>query len=317
MRETNHFDEYTKSSLNKLIKTIVIAVIALTGLIAILSSVYTLNEDEDAVITTFGNPTIVEDSGLHFKVPFVQRKNIIDMSVRGIAIGYDSETGSSIENESLMITKDMNFVNVDFYVEWQVNDAVAYLYASENPQTVLKTLAMSYIRDTIGSYNIDQVLTTEKAQIQSEIKDKLIERLETEGIGVTVRSVAIQDAEPPTNNVANAFLAVENAKQKANETVNKANTYRNQQIPSAEAQAKSILEKAEATKQARISEANGQIARFNSMYAEYIKFPEITKSRMYYEAMEDLLPNLKVIIQGSDGEVINIINSTEKTEGGN
>jgi membrane protease subunit HflK len=317
MRETNHFDEYTKSSLNKLIKTIVIAVIALTGLIAILSSVYTLNEDEDAVITTFGNPTIVEDSGLHFKVPFVQRKNILDMSVRGIAIGYDSETGSSIENESLMITKDMNFVNVDFYVEWQVNDAVAYLYASENPQTVLKTLAMSYIRDTIGSYNIDQVLTTEKAQIQSEIKDKLIERLETEGIGVTVRSVAIQDAEPPTTNVANAFLAVENAKQKANETVNKANTYRNQQIPSAEAQAKSILEKAEATKQARISEANGQIARFNSMYAEYIKFPEITKSRMYYEAMEELLPNLKVIIQGSDGEVINIINGTEKTEGGN
>lgn len=278
------------------------------------STAYSLNEDEDAVITTFGIPSVVEDSGLHFKFPFIQKRTNVDMSVRGITIGYNPQTDATIENESLMITKDFNFINVDFYVEWQVTDAVSYLFNSEDPQTILKTLTMSYIRDTIGSYNIDEVLTTGKAQIQSEIRTKLIERMEAEQIGITVRSVAIQDAEPPTAEVSAAFKAVEDAKQKAEETVNNAKTYRNQKIPAAEAQAKSILENAEAKKQTRIREAEGQIARFNAMYEEYIKYPEITKTRMYYEAMEELLPGLKVIIQDGKGNIVNVLGDVNANE---
>ena len=288
---------------------IVMFVISVAG-----STAYSLNEDEDAVITTFGIPSVVEESGLHFKIPFIQKRTNVDMSVRGMTIGYDSRTDTSIENESLMITKDFNFINVDFYVEWQVTDAVAYLFASEQPDTILKTLTMSYIRDTIGSYNIDEVLTTGKAQIQSEIRTKLIERMESEQLGITVRSVAIQDAEPPTAEVSAAFKAVEDAKQKAEETVNNAKTYRNQKIPAAEAQAKSILESAEAKKQTRIREAEGQIARFNAMYDEYIKYPEITKTRMYYETMEELLPGLKVIIQDGKGNIVNVLGGANTNE---
>lgn len=275
-------------------------------LVTVLLSFYSLNEDQDAVINTFGTPSVVEDSGLHFKIPFVQTLDKVDMSVRGMSIGYDDQN-NSIENESLMITKDFNFVSVDFYVEWQVTDAVAYLYASQDPALILKTLAMSYIRDTVGSYSVDEVLTTGKAQIQSEIKEKLITRLETEGIGITVRSVAIQDAEPPTTDVSNAFKAVEDAKQKAEETVNGAKAYQNQKLPAAEAQVKSILESAEADKATRIAEAQGQIARFNSMYEEYIKFPQVTMQRMYYEAMEELLPDIRVIIQDGNGTIVNIL----------
>lgn len=271
------------------------------------SCAYSLNEDEDAVITTFGMPSTVEDSGLHFKIPFIQQCKIVDMSVRGMTIGYDTATDETIENESLMITKDFNFINVDFYVEWQVTDAVSYLFASEEPTTILKTLAMSYIRDTIGSYNIDEVLTTGKTQIQSEIRTKLSDRMQKENLGISIRSVAIQDAEPPTAEVSAAFKAVEDAKQKAEETVNNAKTYRNKNIPAAEAQAKSILEAAEAQKQTRIREAEGQIARFNSMYEEYIKYPEITKTRMYYETMEELLPGLKIIIQDGNGNIVNVL----------
>ena len=291
----------------RVIATFTAIVAVVFALIVIFGSFYTLNEDEDAVIATFGTPSVVEDSGLHFKIPLIQSLRKVDMAVRGMPIGYDPDTGSSIENESLMITKDFNFVSVDFYVEWQVTDAVAYTYAAEEPQLILKTLAMSYIRDTIGSYDIDQVLTTGKAQIQSEIKTKLTERLDKEGIGVTVRNVAIQDAEPPTASVIAAFKAVEDAKQQAEKTVNEANTYKNQQIPAAEARVDAVLAEAEATKQARIQEANGQIARFTAMYDEYVKFPEITKARMYYEAMEELLPNLKVIIQDGSGTIVNIL----------
>lgn len=274
--------------------------------ILIFTSIYSLNEDQDAVITTFGTPSVVEDSGLHFKIPFVQKMQKVDMSVRGMTIGYDANN-ASIENESLMITNDFNFVSVDFYLEWQVTDAVAFAYASENPELILKTLAMSYIRDTVGSYSVDEVLTTGKAQIQSEIKEKLMERLNAEQIGVTVRNIAIQDAEPPTTEVANAFKAVEDAKQNAEKTINGANAYKNQKLPAAEAQVKSIIESATAEKAARIAEAQGQIARFNAMYEEYIKFPDVTMQRMYYEAMEELLPNLKVIVQDGDGTIVNIL----------
>ncbi|MBQ6890439.1 MAG: FtsH protease activity modulator HflK [Oscillospiraceae bacterium] len=280
--------------------------------VMVLTSFYTINEDEDAVVTTFGHPSVVSDSGMHFKLPFgIQKVRKVDMSVQGMQIGYDAY-GNSIENESLMITKDFNFVSVDFYLEWQVTDAVAFLYAAEDPETVVKTLAMSYIRDTVGSYSVDEVLTTGKAQIQTEIKDKLMERLAAENIGVTIRSVAIQDAEPPTAEVANAFKAVEDAKQNAETVVNGATAYKNQNLPAAEAQVRSITEKATAEKAARIAEAQGQIARFNAMYDEYVKFPEVTMQRMYFEAMEQLLPNITVIVQDKDGTIINILGKDGK-----
>ena len=296
-----------KNKVLKVFRICRLVIIAVFVLILIFSSFYTINENQNAVITTFGQPSVVSDSGMHLKLPFgIQEVNKVDMSVRGMAIGYDGK-GNSIENESLMITKDFNFVSIDFYLEWQVTDAQAYLYAAEDPELMVKTLAMSFIRDTVGSYSVDEVLTTGKAQIQTEIKEKLTERLAAENIGVTVRSVAIQDAEPPTTDVANAFKAVEDAKQNAETVVNGATAYKNQKLPAAEAQVKSIIEKATAEKAARIAEAQGQIARFNAMYEEFIKFPDITMQRMYYEAMENLLPNIKIIVQDEDGTIINVM----------
>ncbi|MBQ8806681.1 MAG: FtsH protease activity modulator HflK [Bacteroidaceae bacterium] len=305
-------DNYRDKEVSKVVRIIWLVVIAILALIMVFTSIYTINEDQDAVLTTFGQPSVVSDSGMHFKLPFgIQKVKKVDMSVRGMAIGYDAN-GNSIENESLMITNDFNFVSVDFYLEWQVTDAVAYLYAAQDPELMVKTLAMSFIRDTVGSYSVDEVLTTGKAQIQTEIKEKLMERLAAENIGVTIRSVAIQDAEPPTAEVANAFKAVEDAKQNAETVVNGATAYKNQKLPAAEAQVKSIVEKATADKAARIAEAQGQIARFNAMYAEYIKFPGITMERMYYEAMEELLPGITVIVQDEDGTIVNILDKDEK-----
>lgn len=297
--------------ISKAVRIVSLILIGIFALILVFMSFYTTNENQDAVLTTFGQPSVVSDSGMHFKLPFVQRVEKVDMSVRGMPIGYDSE-GNSIENESLMITKDFNFVSVDFYLEWQVTDAIAYLYAAQDPELMVKTLAMSFIRDTIGSYNVDEVLTTGKAQIQSEIKEKLMERLASENIGVTIRSVAIQDAEPPTAEVVNAFKAVEDAKQNAETVVNGATAYKNQKLPAAEAQVKSIVEKATADKAARIAEAQGQIARFNAMYAEYVKFPGITMERMYYEAMEDLLPGITIIVQDENGTIVNVLGNDAK-----
>lgn len=299
-------DQKTTVSAFKRIGAVGIAVVL--ALFVALNSVYSISEQENAVVTTFGVPHTVSSPGLHFKIPFVQRVRKVDMTIKGFAIGYDQRSGESLPDESLMITSDFNFVNVDFFLEYRVTDPVQYLYASEEPTLILKTLAQSYIRDTIGLYPVDEVITTGKNQIQSEIKDKIAARLELEDIGLQLVNITIQDAEPPTAEVLTAFKEVENAKQGADTAVNNANKYRSEQIPAAEAEADQVVQQAEAAKASRINEANGQAARFNSMYEEYSKYPSITKQRMYFETMEDVLPGLRVIITDESGGTMNLFN---------
>lgn len=264
-------------------------------------SIYSLKENEYAVITTFGVPKIEEESGIHFKIPYVQKLSKVPKTINGFPIGYDAATGESKDSESFMITRDYNFVNVDFYVEYRVTDPVKYLYSSETPVGILKNLTQSYIRDTIGLYDVDSVITTGKNEIQASIKEKIITRLEQEDIGIQLVNITIQDAEPPTQEVINAFKNVENAKQGKETSINKANQQRNEEIPAARAQADETLKTAQATAEERVNEAKGQTARLNELYAEYQKYPLITKRRMFYETMEEILPDMKVIIENSNG----------------
>lgn len=292
-------DKTTKTVL----KGVGIAVIAIVVLVLLCNSFYTIKEQEQAVVTTFGVPNTVSESGLHVKIPFVQKVKKVNTTIKGFAIGYDETTGMSKEDESLMITSDYNFVNVDFYVEYKVSDPEKALYASEEPVKILKNVAQSCIRSVVGQNTVDSVITTGKNEIQAEIKERIIEELTTRDIGIQLVNITIQDAEPPTTEVMEAFKAVETAKQGKETAINNANKYRNEKLPTAEAQIDKILKEAEATKEARINEAEGQAARFNALYEEYIKYPLITKQRMYYETMEVLLPNLKLIIDSSDGSV--------------
>lgn len=317
------------------IRTGVIAAILILGG---LNSFYTLSENEMAVITTFGIPSSVTTSGPKFKYPFIQRVHKMSKEIKGMAVGYDpsysqdevyegggSEDPASIPSESEMITKDFNFVNVDFYIEYQIIDPIKAYVNRESATTILKNLAQSYIRDTVGSYSVDEVITTGKAEIQARVKSLLSERLEAEDIGLGINNVTIQDAEPPTAAVNDAFKAVEDAKQGMDTKINEARKYQSEQLPAANARADKATKDAEAYRQQRISEAEGQVSRFNDMYEEYIKYPLITKKRMFYETMEELLPELKVIIDGTDGTqtvlpldsfVKNETASTAQAEGG-
>ena len=284
---------------------LVLAVVLVAALL--MSSFYSINEQENAVVVTFGRPQTVSSSGLHMRIPLIQQVHKVDMTIHGFAIGYDPSTREPIPEESVMITSDYNFVNVDFYLEYRVTDPVKYLYSSRQPNLILKTLAQSYIRDTIGLYPVDDVITTGKNQIQSEIKEKIVDRLEAEDIGLQLVNITIQDAQPPTMEVLNAFKAVETAKQSADTAINNANKYRSEKMPIAEAKADQILQNAQGQKEARINEAEGQVARFNSMYEEYARYPLITKQRMYYETMEEVLPDLQVIIQDGSGSTVNVL----------
>lgn len=276
-----------------------IAAVILLALVG-MNAYYVLDEDNYAVVTTLGKPEAVSQAGLHFKIPFIQNVQKVSKVIMGMPIGYTAD-GESIVEESVMITKDFNFVNTDFYIEYMISDPVKYLYASQNPEGTLKMLAQSYIRDTVGVYNVDDVITTGKAAIQSEIKEKLTDRMIAEDIGLSVVNVTIQDAFPPTTEVLNAFKNVENAKQGKETAINNANKERNEKIPLAEAECDQIIKDAEAEKEARINEAEGQVSRFEQMYAEYTKYPLITKQRMFYETMEEVLPTLRIYIVDESG----------------
>lgn len=278
----------------------ILVIVALAGVV-FFNSFYELNEDEFAVITTFGKPSVVSTPGLKLKLPIIQQKTIVSKATHGLTIGYDQRSGNSIASESVMITVDYNFVNVDFYVEYRVTDPVKYLYHSADPVGILKMLCQSYIRDTIGLYEVDDVITTGKSEIQAAIKDKILARLEQEDLGLALVSISIQDAEPPTVEVQEAFKAVETAKQGAETAINNANKYANEVMPAAAADADEIAKQAEAYKTARINEAEGQASRFSQLYEEYSRYPEITRQRLFYEKISDIFPGMKVVILGSDG----------------
>lgn len=279
---------------------IVLAVIILAG-----NSFFTINEQEQAVLTTFGVAKSVTQSGLHFKIPFIQQVEKVNTTIKGIRIGYDDHD-NSIDEESVMITSDYNFVNVDFYVEYRFSDPIKAVYASDRPEFILKNIAQSCIRRVIGQYDVDSVLTTGKAEIQSIIKEEIISELEQNDIGVTLVNITIQDSEPPTAEVMEAFKNVETAKQGKETSINNANKYANEKLPEAEARVDQILKDAEAEKAQRINEANAEVAKFNAMYEEYIKNPQVTKLRMYFETMEKVLPGTKVYVT-DDGTGVSTI----------
>lgn len=292
---------------NKFIKKLGGAGLGIAALIIIavlaLSSFYTINEQEQAVLITLGQASSVTTPGLHFKIPFIQKVIKVDTTIQGFSIGYNEEGDYSVEEESLMITSDYNFVNVDFFVEYRVSEPVKAVYASSEPVNILRNICQSSIRTVIGSFPVDDVLTTGKNEIQAAIKEMILSRLEEQDLGIQLVNITIQDSEPPTIEVMEAFKAVETAKQGKETALNNANKYRNEKLPEAEANADAIIKSAEASKTERINEAIAQVARFNAMYEEYVKNPEVTKERMFFEAMEEVLPGLKVIIESPSGDV--------------
>lgn len=306
-----------RSIMNKFKNIGLFVVLIIFAAILFFGSFYTIKEQEQAVVTTFGRAKTVSDAGLQFKIPIIQQVQKVDTTIKGFSIGYDMNTDQKIEVESMMITSDFNFVNVDFFVEYKVSDPVKALYASTDPVTILKNIAQSSIRTVVGSYNVDNVITTGKFEIQSAIKESILEKMAKQDIGILLVNITIQDSEPPTNAVMEAFKSVETAKQGKETALNNANKYKNEKLPQALAEVDKIKQNAQTIKTQRINEAQAEVARFNEMYEEYIKYPLITKQRMFYETMENVLPSLKVVIDSDGSGVQKLLPLEPIMNGGN
>ena len=308
----------------KLGRIATIGVIVLIAAMLIGTCYYTVDDKQQAVVTTFGKVTDITDAGVHFKLPLgIQQVQKVDVNVyQKIELGYSSSGNyyDVNERESTMITGDYNIVNVDFFVEYKISDPVQYLYSSNDPEQILRNLIQSQVRNVVGSSTVDAVLTDGKENIQMQVKELVTGILQEYDIGLTLVDVKIQDAEPPTQEVIEAFKAVETAKQKAETVINDAKAYQNAQLPQAQAQADKLVQNAEYLRQKRINEAIEKVAMFQAQYAEYAQNPEITRSRMYYEAISDILPGVKVFINTGDKSDVQMLLPLDQlmdTTGGN
>lgn len=302
----------------------VMTVLLILVLVAVASTCYyTVDDKQQAVVTTFGKVTDVTDAGVHLKLPLgIQQVHKVNVNVyQKIELGYDNESSDFTGDESTMITGDYNIVNVDFFVEYKISDPVQYLYSSNDPELILRNLIQSQVRNVVGSSSVDAVLTDGKEDIQRQVKELVTEILADYDIGLTLVDVKIQDAEPPTQEVIEAFKAVETAKQKAETVINDAKAYQNAQLPQAQAKADKLIQNAQYLRQKRINEAHEQVAMFQAMYAEYAQNPAITRSRMYYETISQVLPDVKLYINtagssGSDVQMLLPLESLVSGEGG-
>ena len=290
--------DFKRLAKNALVIVLFVAILGSAG-----TCFYTVDDKQQAVVTTFGKVTDVTDAGVHFKIPFgIQQVQKVDVNVyQKIELGYDSSKNNMTTKESAMITGDYNIVNVDFFVEYKISDPVQYLYSSNDPELILRNLIQSQVRNVVGSSTVDAVLTDGKENIQMQVKDLVSTILEEYDIGLSLVDVKIQDAEPPTVEVVEAFKAVETAKQQAETVINDAKAYQNAQLPKAQAEADKLIQNAEYLKQKRINDAVQQVAMFEAMYAEYAENPAITRSRMYYETISEVLPEVKLYINSGNG----------------
>ena len=303
-KNTNEKIQSVRSRIRLAVAVILLLLLAATAY----DGFYRVDEQEAAVLTQFGKVVRTDTAGLYFKIPWLQSVQKVDTTIHGTGIGYavsaDGQT-FTMDTEGVMITSDFNLIDIDFYMEYRVSDPVAYLYSTYNPEEVLKNIALAAIRSTVIDFTVDEAMTTGKPQIQSVVKEKIQDSLEEYSVGLQAVNITVQDAEPPTKEIVKAFKAVETAKQGKDTALNTANKYKNEVLPAAEAEADRIVQDAEAKKAARIAEAQGQAARFEAIYAQYVLAPDVTKKRMFYEALEEVLPDAKVVISdGSTQEVL-------------
>ena len=308
--------------LKKIKRTALLTVLFAIVIVFGLTCYYTVDDKQQAVVTTFGKVTDITDAGVHLKLPFgIQQVEKVDVNVyQKITLGYNPVgSGYTVDDrESAMITGDYNIVNVDFFVEYKISDPVQYLYSSNDPESILRNLVQSQVRNVVGSSTVDSVLTDGKENIQMQVRTLVTDILSQYDIGLSLVDVKIQDAEPPTQEVIEAFKNVETAKQQAETVINDAKAYKNAQLPQAQAKADKLIQNAQYLKEKRINEATEQVAMFNAMYQEYALNPQVTKSRMYYEAISQIMPGVKLYINTSSGSDVQMLLPLEDlvSEGG-
>ena len=290
------------------------AVVIFAAIIAFFAFTFRVDPDELGVVMRFGKPVRQEPPGLHFRMPYpidevrlpkVTRQNIIEIGMRtGTTSRGASGTVTNVREESLMLSGDENIVDVNFVVFWRIQDATKYLFNIQNPETTVKEVAESAMREVVGQSDIQPLLTGARQKTEQAVQKLMQDVLNQYGAGVHVDQVQLQKVDPPSQ-VIDAFRDVQAAATDKERLQNEAASYANRIVPEARGEAERILQGARAYREQTVAEATGQTARFLKIYEEYKKAPEVTRTRMYLETMERVLGGSdKIIIDSKHGQSV-------------
>ena len=284
--------------------------IAFLVLLVLWNSIFQIGTEEVGVITRLGKYTRTVEPGLNVKMPFaekvhkvaVERQQKLEFGFRSAdRNGQSAYTKEGVQNESLMLTGDLNLADVEWVVQYRINDAYNYLFKVRDPESTLRNISEAATRQIVGDRTVNEVLTIGRTEITVKLHELIQEICNEYSLGIKVEQVVLQDVNPP-DPVKAAFNAVNEAQQEKETLINQAKSEYNKVIPKASGEAKATIQKAEGYAIERVNNAQGEVARFNDLYTQYIKAPEVTKKRLYLENMSSVLSKLgNVIITDQNG----------------
>ncbi len=275
-------------------------------LVWLLSGIYIIDPAEKGVVLRFGAFQEETSQGPHWHLPYpIETLNRINVEqIRTAEIGFrnvvngNRRFGGNVSSESLMLTKDENMIDAKFAVQYKISDVQAYLFNVANPDTTLRHVAESAIRQVVGKNTMDYILTEGRVSIADDIKEKSQELLSMYETGLQITTVNMQDAQPPEQ-VQAAFSDAVKAREDKQRLINEAQTYANDILPKSRGKAVRMLEESKAYKSEVVSKSEGEASRFKQILTEYEKAPEVTRERLYRETMEGVLFSTNKVIVDS------------------
>ena len=287
--------------------SVVVALLTSFLLLLMLGSFYTVDESERAVLFRFGKPVDVKSPGLHWHIPLVESFQRVNVSnVRTVEIGYRNNQKSKIEREALMLTDNLNIIDLQFAVQYTLKDPEAYLFENRSPEAAVLQVAETAMREIVGTSDIDFVLYGGREEIASEAQILIQEILDHYETGIIVKQVAIQNVQPP-DQVQNAFEDAIKARQDRERKINEGEAYANDILPRARGQAARIKEEAEGYRLSVVARAEGEISRFSQVAEEYSLAPTVTRRRLYLDTLESVMSRTRKIVVDQDGNSNNIL----------
>ncbi len=298
--------------------------VAVLAFIVSWSSYYTVPAESEAVLLRFGRFLTIAEPGLHFKIPLgvdeytlVQTRRQLKLEFGFYTYGYtnaDQPAQQQVEEKS-MVTGDLNAALVEWVVQYRISDPKEYLFDVRNPGQTLRDLSEASMREIIGDRTVDEVITIGRQDIEISALARMQELATRYKLGVRVDQVQLKNVNPPRE-VQGSFNEVNKAQQDRENLINIANGEYNEAVPRARGQADQTVRGAEGYRFKRVNEAEGDVASFNAMLTEYIKAPEITRTRLYLETMQEVLPAMgpKIIIDDSMKQLLPILPLSLKPE---
>lgn len=261
----------------------------------LLSTVYTVDQQEEAVVLRFGKYARTVAPGLNFKMP-TPFETVVKAKTRVV----QKTTVGGNDNSSLMLTGDENIVDIDFTVLWRINDLKNYIFEVDEPAAALQAVSESAMREIVGRSELESIITTGRLSTTIAVRDLMQKTLDDYGAGIEVVEVQLQKSDAPDGRVVDAFRDVVDATQEKETLINEATAYQNTVVPAARGDAAKIMQDAEAYKGRVVAEAKGEAERFNLILSEYKAAPRVTRQRMYLETIEEVYKDAEKILLDSD-----------------